>query len=64
MIMGHMKPIYVRVKDSKIYFGIGRTTIYEMAARGDLHIHKSGSASLLKVEEVEALIEGKKEKDA
>lgn len=59
--MGQMKPIYVRVKDSKTFFGLGRSTIYEMVARGDLHIHKSGSASLLKVEEVEALIEGRKE---
>ncbi len=54
-----IKPIYVRVKDCQAVFGLGRSKIYEMVKRGEIHIHKSGSASLLKVSEVEALIENR-----
>jgi excisionase family DNA binding protein len=39
------------------YFGIGRTTVYEMASRKEITIHKRGKTALLKVEEVERAIE-------
>lgn len=41
-------------------FGLGRTTTYEMAARGDLRIHRNGSASLIKAK---VLIEGGKARE-
>lgn len=53
-----IKPIYVRVSDCKKVFGLSRSTIYVMVSRGIIRIHKYGSASLLKVSEIEAAIEG------
>lgn len=54
-----MKPIYVRMADAKTMFGISRSTLYEMQARGEIVIHKRGKTSLLKVEEIERAIEAK-----
>ncbi len=53
-----IKPIYVRVSECKKVFGLSRSTIYVMVSRGIIRIHKYGSASLLKVSEIEAAIEG------
>ena len=51
------KPLYVRIAHAPAMFGIGRTMIYEMASAGKLTIYKAGNASLLKVEEMEAVIQ-------
>lgn len=55
--MADLQPIYVRVCDSRAVFGISRSTIYEMAARAEITIYKSGGKALLKVAEVMAFIE-------
>lgn len=60
--MGDMKPLYVKVSESKAVFGLHPATIYRAVNRGTIRIHKVGSSSLLKVAEVEAFIEGSKEK--
>lgn len=57
--MTDQPPLYIRVSDSKAVFGISRSTIYEMASRGDVRIYKVGGSALLKVSEVSAMIEGK-----
>lgn len=54
--MASPAPLYVRVADSQAVFGIHRSTIYKLAQRGQLTIHKVGAASLLRVAEVEDMI--------
>jgi len=56
--MSDQQPLYVRVSECKATFGISRSTIYEMASRGDVRIYKVGGAALLKVAEVAQMIEG------
>lgn len=59
-MMSDVQPIYIRVSDSRSVFGISRSTIYEMAARREITIYKTGNKSLLKVAEVSAVIESKR----
>lgn len=54
-----LAPLYIRVSRAPEVFGISRPTIYRLAKRGVLTIHKRGGLSLLKVSEVEAYIEGR-----
>lgn len=51
------KPLYVRVSQSQDVFGIHRATIYRWANKGWIRIYKRGAISLLKVAEIEALLE-------
>ncbi len=53
-----VKPIYVRVRDVQEVFGLSKRTVYRLNDEGRIRIRKFGSMSLLKVEEMEALIEG------
>ncbi|WP_323775991.1 helix-turn-helix domain-containing protein [Leisingera sp.] len=53
-----VKPIYVRVRDVQEVFGLSKRTVYRLSDEGRIKIRKFGSMSLLKVEEMEALIEG------
>ncbi|MCP4243916.1 MAG: helix-turn-helix domain-containing protein [bacterium] len=55
------KPLYVRLAKAQEVFGLHRSTFYRWAKAGEVKIYKRGPISLLKVAEVEALIEGKSE---
>jgi|GEM_PF-2752592 len=61
---GEVKPIYVRVSRSQEVFGLHRSTIYRLSARGKITIHKLGAVALVRVDEMERLIEGRKEEAA
>ena len=51
-------PIYVRVSRAPEVFDISVATIYRLAQRGAITIHKRGGSSWIKVAEVSAYIEG------
>ncbi|MBY6055345.1 helix-turn-helix domain-containing protein [Leisingera daeponensis] len=57
-----VKPIYVRVRDVQEVFGISKRTVYRLNSEGKVRIHKFGGMSLLKVEDMEGLIEGREPK--
>lgn len=48
---------YIRIAEIQDVYGISRSTIYRHVNAGKLKIRKLGSASLLKVSELEGLIE-------
>lgn len=48
---------YARIHECKEMFGISRATVYRMKDRGQIRIFKVGSVSLVKVAELEELIE-------
>ena len=52
---GEVKPIYVRVSRAQEVFGLHRSTIYRLSARGKLTIHKLGAVALVRVDEMELL---------
>lgn len=52
-----LTPLYARVNEAPRVFGVGRDTVYRPARAGRLTIHKMGAASLIRVAEMEALIE-------
>ena len=49
---------YIKVSDVDRVYGISRSTIYRAVSAGKIRIRKFGSSSLLKIEEMDALIEG------
>lgn len=51
-------PIYVRVSQAPEVFGVSTSTIYRLAQRGEITIHKRGGASFLRVSEMVDFIEG------
>ena len=53
-----LQPLFVRVRDCPIVFGISRATIYRWKNAGDVKIYKRGGASFVKVTEMEELITG------
>jgi hypothetical protein len=53
------RPLYVRVSPSQEVFGILPSTIHRAARRGEIAIHKRGSASFLLVDEIERWIDGR-----
>lgn len=54
-------PIFIRIQAARAVFGLPRSTIYDMARRGEVKIYKRGKISLLSVAEISALIEGRQE---
>ena len=52
------QPIFVRVSHSQAAFGLHPSTIYRLAQRGLVTIHKRGGASFLRTSEMIAYIEG------
>lgn len=50
--------IYVRPVECQALFGMHRATLYRWAKEGKITIHKRGSASFVRVDDVRALIEG------
>jgi len=50
--------VYVRVSDIPAAYGISRTKVYRLAKAGRLAIHRLDGASLVKVADLETLIEG------
>lgn len=61
---GEVKPIYVRVSRAQKVFGLHRSTLYRMAARGQLTIHKIGAVAVVRVDDMERLIEGRADEGA
>lgn len=59
--IGEPKPIYVRVSRAQEVFGLHRSTLYRMAQRGQLTIHKIGAVAVVRVDDMERLIEGRGE---
>ena len=57
--MADRVPIYVRMSRVQDYFGLHRATVYRMAERGEVTIHRIGGASLVRVDEMMAVIEGR-----
>lgn len=53
------KPIYVRVTDVPLVFGFSKRHLYRLVEQGKITLRKFGGMSLVKVTEVEDLIEGK-----
>lgn len=53
--------LYVRVSDAPRVFGVSVSTIRRRVKEGRFTIYKRGGASLLKIAEVSAWIEGEKE---
>ncbi len=53
-----VQPEYVRVSNVQERFGLHRSTLYRMAARGQIKIFKVGGASLVRFRDMVALIEG------
>lgn len=51
-------PIYVRPSRAQQMFGVHRATLYRWADAGHITIHKRGTASFVRVDEVRACIEG------
>lgn len=56
-----MTPLYVKVSRAPEVFDIARSTIYRLAGRGEITIHKRGGSAFLSVAEMQKWIEGKKE---
>ena len=52
-------PIFVRVAQAPEGFGVSTSTIYRLAQRGEIPIHKRGGASFLRVSDMVAYIEGR-----
>ena len=52
-------PIFVRVAQAPEVFGVSTSTIYRLAQRGEITIHKRGGASSLRVSDMVAYIEGR-----
>ena len=61
--MTAIKPLYIRVSDSQNIFGIHPSTIYRLAHRGEITIHKRGGSSFLRISEIEQWIEGRDDED-
>lgn len=47
----------LRINDAVKAYGISRATIYDLAKKGELQIHRLGGRSLLKVSDMDALLE-------
>lgn len=56
--MRNTTKICIRVSDIPAVYSISRSKVYRMAKAGTLTIHRLGGASLVKVTDLEALIEG------
>lgn len=56
-MVAHM-PIYIRPVRAQEVFGVHRATLYRWAKDGHITIHKRGSASFVRVDEVMKYIEG------
>lgn len=56
--MSHAHPIFVRVSKAQEVFGLHPSTIYRLAQRNEITIHKRGGASFLRTSEMIAYIEG------
>lgn len=52
-----IKPVYVRVGQVQNVFGFSKSHLYRLVDRGEIRLRKFGSITLVKVEEVEALID-------
>ena len=52
-----VQPIYARVSDSKVVFGVSRATMYRWISAGFVTLHKRGGCSFLKVKDVLHYIE-------
>ncbi|RYH04102.1 DNA-binding protein [Salipiger sp. IMCC34102] len=52
---------YIRMSDLQEVYGISRSTAYRAVQAGKLKIRKFGGSSLLKIEELDAMIEGEAE---
>lgn len=50
---------FVKMNDATKMFAVSRTCLYNMSKRGEIRIYKFGGASLLKVSEIEELIESR-----
>ncbi len=51
---GHLTPLLVNVRDAAALLGIGRTTVYELIARGELeavHIRRAVRVPMAAIEE-------------
>jgi excisionase family DNA binding protein len=46
----------LRFNDAAKAYGVSRATLYELAKKGELKIYKLGGRSLLRVEDLEALL--------
>lgn len=57
--MTQPSPIFVRVSQAPEVFGYSTSTIYRLAQRGEIKIHKRGGSSFLRVSEIVAYIEGR-----
>lgn len=51
---------YARIHECQDMFGISRATVYRMKDRGQINIFKIGNVSLVKVAEMENVIEKNK----
>lgn len=51
-----MEPISVRVSDAARMTGMGRSTIYELIASGDIEAAKVGRATLIMVESIRSFL--------
>ncbi len=52
-----VQPVYLRIKQIEQRYSTSRWTIYRMANRGELKIYKLSSTSLIKVRDIEKLLE-------
>jgi excisionase family DNA binding protein len=54
-----LQPKFIRIKDATRVYSVSRTTIYRLAARGVLTIHKPATRlALIEASELERVIRG------
>lgn len=57
--MSEQKPIYVKVSECKALYSLTRYSLYRYEKAGKLKIHRGTGVNMVKVADLEDLIEGK-----
>lgn len=56
------EPITVRIKEACRITGIGRSKLYELIAEGEIDIVKVGAMTLIPVDSLKALTQGRRQR--